>query len=60
MKCFSSLMLLLTPQVSHSFFPFHYKNNIISNGKGVEKMKEICINNDCKVDNSLVTSDCIA
>tara|TARA_Y100000991_G_scaffold204145_1_gene179426 strand:+ start:1429 stop:1884 length:456 start_codon:yes stop_codon:yes gene_type:complete len=45
-------MLLLVPQISHSFFPFHYKNNlIINNQKGLEKIKDICGNN-CKVDNS--------
>lgn len=55
MKCFSSFMLLLIPQISHGFFPFHYKNNfIISNDKGVKKINDICGNNECKVDNSFL------
>ena len=48
-------MLLLIPQISHSFLPFHYMNNfIMTNDKGFKKIKDICENNDCKVDSSFL------
>ena len=53
MKIFSSLVLLLIPQISYCFMPFNIKNNvIINNNKGIEKVNMICGNNDCNTPNS--------
>ena len=55
MKIFSSLVLLLVPQISHCFLPFHIKNNVIINtNKGIDKINNICGNNDCNTPNSFL------